>query len=176
MVLLYFSFQPLCHCSPRPGGLVEMVKEQSSRVWGLTTTKIGYEAQMDVMLAADLRNDKAWWWHLICEQSSPLKTGIFLCLALSNKVLTWDNGQKSWNGPNRVACTNRIVKQWIIIFSSYPFSSSVWKEFLMLAKRLKHFHLVPRFSAWEFSKMDTGQVILRAQSLTLLRHLGPLVV
>lgn len=36
-----------------------MVKEQSSRVWGLTTTKIGYEAQMDVMLAADLRNDKA---------------------------------------------------------------------------------------------------------------------
>jgi hypothetical protein len=46
------------------------------------------------------KGKKHWWWKPIWKLKYPLKAKIFLWLALSNKVLTWDNFKKrAWQGP-----------------------------------------------------------------------------
>jgi hypothetical protein len=49
-----------------------------------------YAAKMEEM---EVR-EKHWWWRKIWKLNSPLKTRIFLWLALTKKILTWDDGQK----------------------------------------------------------------------------------
>lgn len=58
-------------------------------------TKFGYVAKMEEEEA----REKQWSWEKIWELNIPLNTRIFMWLAWSNKILTWDNGYKrNWHG------------------------------------------------------------------------------
>ena len=65
-------------------------------------TKLGYETKIN----KDLEVERLWWWYwwkvvwkLVCK----LKSKNFLWLALANKILTWENGQKRrWVGPQHM--------------------------------------------------------------------------
>jgi hypothetical protein len=35
-----------------------------------------------------------WWWSTLWKSKCLLKTRIFVCIVMENKVLTWDNGKK----------------------------------------------------------------------------------
>jgi hypothetical protein len=67
-----------------------------------------------------------WKWKC------PLKTRLFLWLALANRILTWDNGQRrGWSGPNK--CTLCKVEEESVshLFVSCSFASQVWREVMM---------------------------------------------
>jgi hypothetical protein len=59
----------------------------------------------------------------------PLKINIFLWMALANKILTWDNGQKrGWNGLGWCCLCkseNELVDH---LFVHCSFTKEVWKE------------------------------------------------
>jgi hypothetical protein len=52
--------------------------------------KLGYKAKMSENVGIVGK----WWWKVTWKMDDPLKIKIFLWMALGNKILTWDNGQK----------------------------------------------------------------------------------
>lgn len=57
---------------------------------GQLTANLGYEA-----LSTITPNDEhSWWWSVVWNMECPMKLEILAWLALANKILTWDNGEK----------------------------------------------------------------------------------
>lgn len=77
-------------------GAIMLNQEKDELTWsrnkdmGVYTAKLEYAAKKD---DEEVRDNK-WWWKKVWKLNSPLKTRIFFWLAMSNKILTWDNGQK----------------------------------------------------------------------------------
>jgi ribonuclease HI len=60
----------------------------------------------------------SWWWKPLWKHNFPTRCKITLWLALNNKLLTWDNGQKrGWCGPNRCPLCKETLKQSLICSS-----------------------------------------------------------
>ena len=100
---------------------------------GIYTAKLGYATRMK----EDDDGEKKWWWKNNWKLNFPLKTKTFLWLALSNKILTWDNGQKrNWHGPPRcILCkNNEETVDHLFVHSSY--SRDVWIEALCQRGRM----------------------------------------
>lgn len=59
---------------------------------------------------------------------APLRCKITLCLALNNKLLTWDNGLKrGWCGPNKCVLCKSSVESIAHLFISCPYAGQVAK-------------------------------------------------
>jgi hypothetical protein len=69
------------------------------------------------------------------EMESPLKTRMFMWLAMVNKILTWENGKKQgWQGLNR--CTLCMIDEESVnhLFVSCPLVVQVLQEVLQAMK------------------------------------------
>jgi hypothetical protein len=90
---------------------VNLRDEEEDLVWsknsnsGRHTATICYKASF-----VEKEEDQKWWWKIIWKLKTLSKTGIFLCLALSKKILTLDNCKKrAWSGPGRCTlCKNEM--------------------------------------------------------------------
>jgi ribonuclease HI len=92
---------------------------------GIYTSKVGYRA-----LCEDQGSGEAgWWWKIVCKFQCPLKTCIFMWLALSNKVLIWDIWQKrSWQGPNRCSLCKENEETIEHLLMSCGYTIQAWKK------------------------------------------------
>ena len=60
-------------------------------------TKLGYKS----WALEHYQGEKIVWWTQVWKSEGPLKAKIILWLALSNKLLTWENLKKrGWHGPS----------------------------------------------------------------------------
>jgi hypothetical protein len=94
-------------------------------------TKFGYVAKMEEEEA----REKQWSWKKIWELNIPLNTRIFMWLAWSNKILTWDNGYKrNWHGLGMfffLCKSNEELVNHLFVHCHY--AREVWFEALLLS-------------------------------------------
>jgi len=87
--------------------------------------KLGYK----VICKDAVSEEPVWWWKKIWKYKYPLKTRIYMWLALDNKVLTWDNLQKRNKcGPGHCSLCklNDDIILHLLILCSY--TVQVWME------------------------------------------------
>lgn len=76
-----------------------------------------------------------WWWKHVWKFKSPPWYKITLWLALNNKLLTWDNGQKRGRcGPNRCTLCKDNPESVTHLFISCPYAGQV---LAMISEKLK---------------------------------------
>lgn len=71
---------------------------------------------------------KKWWWKSLWKLKGPLKNRIFLWLALSRKVLSWDKcNKRTWQGPRRcILCKKRSWNYYLLVHCTY--TKEVWYD------------------------------------------------
>ena len=68
-------------------------------------------------------------WKQVWKNAGPLKDKIILWLALSNKLLTWENLKKrGWHGPSWCVLCHLEEETRSHMFSLYSYPEIVWKE------------------------------------------------
>jgi hypothetical protein len=110
---------------------VRIKESEDELIWGKNPAKevyipkTGYQA-LNSYAGSD---EGVWWWKCIWKYKCPLKSCIFMWLALKNKVLTWENLKKG--GKHGLgwcylcqSCDESIA--YLLLFC--PFPGEVWKE------------------------------------------------
>jgi hypothetical protein len=89
---------------------------------GSFTTKLGYKAWQE-----ERKNvQPQWWWKILWKSKAPLRCKLLMWLALTNKMLTWDNLEKrNWHGPNYCILCKQNSESVSHLFVSCPFAGQV---------------------------------------------------
>ena len=85
-----------------------------------------YEAKRE-----ELHEEKLWWRRVVWKLEGPLKTKIFLLLALAKKLITWDNGEKrNCMRPDWCIMCKDSSESMDHIFVHYSFTIFLWNDAL----------------------------------------------
>jgi hypothetical protein len=89
---------------------------------GSFTAKLGYKSWQE-----ERKNVQPhWWWKTLWKSKAPLRCKILMWLALTNKLLTWDNLEKrNWHGPNHCILCKQFPEYVSHLFISCPFAGQV---------------------------------------------------
>jgi hypothetical protein len=92
---------------------------------GRYTPKIGYMALCEDWLV----EMSCWWWKTIWKYKCPLKSRIFMWLALNNMILTWDQCQRRGKeGPGRCPLCKEAEETSYHLLMTCEYTKLVWKE------------------------------------------------
>ena len=75
------------------------------------------------------QGERKQWWHFVWKNAGSLKDKITLWIALSNKLLTWDNLiKRGWKGPIWCLLCHSNEEIGSHLFVSCHYGELVWKE------------------------------------------------
>jgi len=97
------------------------------------------------------QQNRALWWKGVWKLQCPLKSRLFLCCAIKNKLSTWDRMKlRHWEGSDWCSLCREVEEFVTHLLIDSPFVKGLWIECSILLCKVCHLNGLSLEEAWRY--------------------------